>query len=1448
MRRLACAFALFALAACSPEESPPSATLSRVEVTPAAPTIPAGASAAFEATAVYSDATTADVTEEAAWSSSAPTVLAVSDAAGTKGVAQALAAGPATVTATFGGVSGSATATVEVRTLVSIEVTPSTPTLPKGQDVQLTATAIYDDDSRYDVTASASWTSDDAASATVSDGAGTKGRVRAVAEGDALVTATFDGSSGATTVTVTPAALVSVRVEPLDADVPVGGSTALAAWAVFSDDTELDVTGSASWSVAPAGVVTLSGASATGVAAGTATVTATYQGESGSAGVAVHTAILLSLEVTPTAPATVVGGTVALTATATYDNGEALDVSALATWSTSQALVASVSNAAGSDGVVTGHQVGSATITAAFGGLSDATTVQVTALVPSAVRVEPDAFTVSPGRTVALRAYGKDASGSEVDLTGVVTWVSSGTGVATVQGGVVTGVAAGATAVTASFGGRIGRANVLVEAAYPVALLVVANDSTSAGVGAAGFLRARALYSDAALRDVTAAATWSSDAPGVVAVSNAPGTKGLVQCAAPGVAHVGAAFAGLSAQVTFTVTPKSVQWLVVSYPPSPLPVGVTQRLTATAVYDDWTTGDVTALASWSAEGGAASVDAAGVATTVAAGTSTVTASYGGVSSATWVTVMGTAPTGLLFSLGRSTLEQGDYTGWSVDLLFADGSSMPVDDGAVLVALDPAVADVLLGWADIPWVHGVSPGTATFEVRYAGLVATKVLSVTAVTSATLSFPSSVTLGARLRALFMDGFADLADEAGWSSSDPSVFTVTSSGGLGAKGWVTAVGPGSATLTAAYGTVTRTQTVTVLPRAMTIAISPPVAEIEEDGLYGMPGFQQFTATATLADGRTLDVTREAEWTSDEDVASPDYARGRLNASSPGRTLVTASYGGAAGNAILTVVESMPTSVTIMPLYSTYRFPRGATVKLTLTANYPSGKSRTVTGVTWASSNPAVASFSTDPAHEGELTTTAAGTGAVSTNITASYRGVVDRSTRVVVVDDPLAIAVVPGAVTVPAGGEVQVLVPASYASGTGAPYKFELVPWTKWTSADPTIATAAGGYVRGVTPGEVLLTASLGAWTQEVPVVVTVPTVSSLTVLTASASTSWYAGTRVPVLALASLSNGDAVDVTALASWTTTNAAVAEVNGTPPAVEARAAGTATIGAGWAGRSGSIPGQVTTSSAGPLVLSPEVLSVPAGGSAYTFLAPPQGYGGGMHVGEEAVATSSNPAVATATNDAYGVWVSGVAPGTAIVTATYRGQTKQALVNVYAAAGPLEVETNPYVSRRIHPHERLEVYANASGPTGYVRWPDSAYVDAGGAWTTSDAGVVRVVGPGVVEGVAPGVALVTVTLGGSSTSTPVLVSNATLQGLGVSEPAAAIPVGTEWAFRLYALYSDGSPRVEHAATWTSANPAIAEHVPERPGVVRAKTVGTVLIDIAYGGKTARVWVTVFQP
>jgi Big-like domain-containing protein len=116
-RLLLLPLALAALAACSSggddtPTPPPTHTLSRVDVTPAAPWLLVGSTANFYATAYYSDASSSDVTQQATWTSSAGTLLSVSNAAGTRGLANAVAVGPATVTATYDGIAGSTSATV----------------------------------------------------------------------------------------------------------------------------------------------------------------------------------------------------------------------------------------------------------------------------------------------------------------------------------------------------------------------------------------------------------------------------------------------------------------------------------------------------------------------------------------------------------------------------------------------------------------------------------------------------------------------------------------------------------------------------------------------------------------------------------------------------------------------------------------------------------------------------------------------------------------------------------------------------------------------------------------------------------------------------------------------------------------------------------------------------------------------------------------------------------------------------------------------------------------------------------------------------------------------------------------------------------------------------------------------------------------------------------------
>src|SRR3989442_2914383 len=86
--------------------------------------------------------------------------------------------------------------------------------------------------------------------------------------------------------------------------------------------------------------------------------------------------------------------------------------------------------------------------------LSDTATVAVTLAPVASVSVSPASAAVLPTQTVQLTATTLDSTGAL--LTGrTVTWASSSTGVATVNGsGLVTGVPVGSRKVTAGRGGR----------------------------------------------------------------------------------------------------------------------------------------------------------------------------------------------------------------------------------------------------------------------------------------------------------------------------------------------------------------------------------------------------------------------------------------------------------------------------------------------------------------------------------------------------------------------------------------------------------------------------------------------------------------------------------------------------------------------------------------------------------------------------------------------------------------------------------------------------------------------------------------------------------------------------------------------------------------------------------------------------------------------------------
>jgi len=137
------------------------------------------------------------------------------------------------------------------------------------------------------------------------------------------------------------------------------------------------------------------------------TITATSEGQSGTASVTVANVPVASVTVSPTAPNMYVGGTVQLTATPKDAAGNVLSGRVIA-WASPNTAIATVS----ATGLVTGVAVGAATITATSEGQNGTAAVTVSTVPVASVTLSPATANVFVGATTQLSATLKDAAGT----------------------------------------------------------------------------------------------------------------------------------------------------------------------------------------------------------------------------------------------------------------------------------------------------------------------------------------------------------------------------------------------------------------------------------------------------------------------------------------------------------------------------------------------------------------------------------------------------------------------------------------------------------------------------------------------------------------------------------------------------------------------------------------------------------------------------------------------------------------------------------------------------------------------------------------------------------------------------------------------------------------------------------------------------------------------------
>ena len=189
------------------------------------------------------------------------------------------------VNAVFGNlsnvVSGTTAAVPTVPAPVAtVSVSPATASVVAGNTQQL-ATILRDAGGNSLTGRTVTWTSSSAAVATVS----ATGLVTAVSPGSTTITATSEGKSGSASIAVTVVPVATASVSPATASAPVGQTVQLTA--TLKDASGNVLSGrTISWASDNSGVATVSGTGlVAAVSPGSATITATSEGRSGTASI-----------------------------------------------------------------------------------------------------------------------------------------------------------------------------------------------------------------------------------------------------------------------------------------------------------------------------------------------------------------------------------------------------------------------------------------------------------------------------------------------------------------------------------------------------------------------------------------------------------------------------------------------------------------------------------------------------------------------------------------------------------------------------------------------------------------------------------------------------------------------------------------------------------------------------------------------------------------------------------------------------------------------------------------------------------------------------------------------------------------------------------------------------------------------------------------------------------
>lgn len=513
--------------------------------------------------------------------------------------------------------------------------------------------------------------------------------------------------------------------------------------------------------------------------------------------------------------------------------------------------------------------------------------------------------------------------------------------------------------------------------------------------------------------------------------------------------------------------------------------------------------------------------------------------------------------------------------------------------------------------------------------------------------------------------------------WSTSDASVATVS-------NGKVTAVGSGTATITASfiYGGTTYSASCKVTVKAVSISLNATSKTVYQT--------DTFTLSATTSpSGQSI------SWSSsDTNVAT--VSGGKVTAVNPGTVTITASfvYNSKTYKATCNVTVK---KVSVELSASSKTLLIGETATLTATTS-PTGLD-----VTWESSNNMVASVS-----DGKITAKAPGEITITASIT--YNGKEFTDTCAVKVSEP-AIQLGYSQLKL-AKNETVTMIAETYPEGLTI----------SWSSEDVSICSiSSSGVITAKAIGNTMITGSItykgSTYSSSCNVIVGEPKVT----LSKTSLSMYVTDTQSIIASVVAVDGNSVQDASSDITWITSNSSVATVSSNG-AVKAVGVGSATITAKYYFCGVYYPAtcKVTVTSKPDISLSKSSLSLYIGDtSTLSATVTPSGQTVSWSSSDTSVATVSNGKITAISN------------GTATITASfkYNGVTYSTKCSVTVVKPSITFDVT---SKSIYQGDAFYIYETVK-PSGQTV-----------TWTSSDTSVASVSSNGYVTGKNAGTATIT--------------------------------------------------------------------------------------------------------